>query len=444
MKISTWMSAALTVLVATGAAGADVNSSHRPEGRPDGLRLASVVAAAPNAVLRPVLRPADLDVETPLRVAAKGPGLNSWIAGFRARASAAGIAGPVFDASFAGVQYAPRVIALDRNQSEFSKQIWEYLDTAVSPLRVSNGKAALARHGAALDRIEARFGVEKEVVTAIWGLESAYGAARGKSPLIESLATLAYDGRRGAFFEEQLLAALKIVQAGDVAPRAMTGSWAGAMGHTQFMPTSYLTYAVDFTGDGKRDIWSDDPTDALASTAAYLAHFGWKKGQPWGVEVRLPENFDLSRARRELTHSPAAWAAEGVRDMAGRAVPDHGEASILLPAGSGGAAFMIFDNFSVIERYNKADAYVIGVGHLSDRIAGGPAIQTPWPRHYQAISGAQRREIQRRLRSKGFAVEKIDGIIGPNTINAIRAFQQTAGLNADGYPSSDLLAALGG
>ncbi|HEY9037930.1 MAG TPA: lytic murein transglycosylase [Roseovarius sp.] len=444
MKISTWMSAALTVLVANGAAGADVSTSPRPEGRPDGLRLASVATAAPNAALRPVLRPADLDAETPLRVAAKGPGLNSWIAGFRARAAAAGIAGQVFDMSFAGVQYAPRVIALDRNQSEFSKQIWEYLDTAVSSQRVSNGKAALARHGAALNRIEARFGVEKEVITAIWGLESAYGAARGKSPLIESLATLAYDGRRGAFFEEQLIAALKIVQAGDVTPRAMTGSWAGAMGHTQFMPTSYLTYAVDFTGDGRRDIWADDPTDALASTAAYLAHFGWTKGQPWGVEVRLPTGFDLSRARRELTLSPAAWAAEGVRDMAGRPVPNHGKASILLPAGSGGAAFMIFDNFGVLERYNKADAYVIGVGHLSDRIKGGPAIQAPWPRHHQAISGTQRREIQQRLRSRGFAVEKIDGIIGPNTINAIRAFQQSAGLSADGYPSRDLLTALGG
>ncbi len=444
MKISKWLSAALTVLVANGATGAEVSTSPRPEERPDGLRLASMATAAPNAALRPVLRPADLDAETPLRVAAKGPGLNSWIAGFRARAVAAGIAGRIFDVSFAGVQYDPRVIALDRNQSEFSKQIWEYLDTAVSPLRVSNGKTALARHGAALDRIEARFGVEKEVVTAIWGLESAYGAARGKSPLIESLATLAYDGRRGAFFEEQLIAALKIVQAGDVAPRAMTGSWAGAMGHTQFMPTSYLSYAVDFTGDGRRDIWSEDPTDALASTAAYLAHFGWKKGQPWGVEVRLPTGFDLSRARRELIQTPAAWAAEGIRDMAGQPVPNHGKSSILLPAGSSGAAFMIFDNFSVIERYNKADAYVIGVGHLSDRIGGGPVIQTPWPRHYHAISAAQRREIQRHLRGKGFAVEKIDGIIGPNTINAIRAFQQSAGLSADGYPSHELLAALGG
>src|SRR5690606_28682411 len=171
----------------------------------------------------------------------------------------------------------------------------------------------------------------------------------------------------------------------------MTGSWAGAMGHTQFMPTSYLSHAVDFTGDGRRDIWSDDPTDALASTAAYLAHFGWKTGQPWGVEVRLPEDFDLSRARRELTLSPAAWAAEGVRDMAGAPVANHGNASILLPAGAAGAAFMIFDNFSVIERYNKADAYVIGVGHLSDRIRGGETIQAAWPRHYQAINASQRR-----------------------------------------------------
>lgn len=442
MKKPIWTGAALSVLLAQGAAGAPVTTSPRPEDRPK--LLASAAVRASDVALRPIMRPADLTSDAPLRVAAKDKGLQGWIAGFRTRAAAAGIRAPIFEASFEGVEYDPDIIALDRNQSEFTKQIWEYLDTAVSAQRVDNGKAALARHRADLDQIEARFGVEKEVVTAIWGLESAYGAMRGKSPLIGSLATLAYDGRRGDFFEEQLIAALKIVQAGDVAPRAMTGSWAGAMGHTQFMPTSYLSYAVDFTGDGRRDIWSDDPTDALASTAAYLAHFGWKTGQPWGVEVRLPADFDLSRARRELTLSPAAWAAEGVRDMAGEPVANHGNASILLPAGSAGAAFMIFDNFSVIERYNKADAYVIGVGHLSDRIRGGSAIQTAWPRHYHAISASQRREIQRRLRSKGFAVEKIDGIIGPNTINAIRAFQESAGLSADGYASGELLAALGG
>ena len=455
MKTSIWISAALFTLMAQApqaAIAAPVTHSPRPEARPEFPPSGShptgpvVVAAAtaPRTALRPAVRPANLGEATPIRASGKDVGLWNWINGLRPRAAAAGIRPQVFDASFAGVRYDPRIIALDRNQAEFSKQIWEYLDSAVSAQRVSNGRAALARHGTALNRIEARYGVEKEVVTAIWGLESAYGAARGKSPLIESLATLAYDGRRGAFFEEELIAALKIVQAGDVSPRAMTGSWAGAMGHTQFMPSSYLSYAVDFNGDGRRDIWSDDPTDALASTAAYLAHFGWKRGQPWGVEVRLPANFDPARARRDVMRNPSAWAAEGIGDMAGRAVPNYGKASILLPAGSSGPAFMIFDNFSVIERYNKANSYVIGVGHLSDRLRGEPGIQTPWPRHHRAISAGQKREIQNRLRSRGFAVEKIDGLIGPNTIDAIRAFQRSAGLRADGYPSHDLLKALGG
>ncbi|WP_113912067.1 lytic murein transglycosylase [Roseovarius dicentrarchi] len=443
MKVSPWISAALAFLLSQGVNAAQADTQPRPEKRPEGVLLAAATHRAPGAALRPMMRPADLKADAPRRIAAKETGLRGWITGFRDRAAKAGIRARIFDASFDGVEYDPGVIALDQNQSEFTKQIWDYLDTAVSAQRVSNGKAAMERHRAALNRIEARYGVEKEIVTAIWGLESAYGAVRGKNPLIGSLATLAYDGRRGAFFEEQLIAALKIVQAGDVAPRAMTGSWAGAMGHTQFMPTSYLSHAIDFTGDGRRDIWSDDPTDALASTAAYLAHFGWKKGQPWGVEVRLPTGFDLSRARRDLALSPAAWAAEGIRDMAGQPVPNHGKASILLPAGSTGAAFMIFDNFSVIEQYNKADAYVIGVGHLADRIGGGPPIQTAWPRHHSPISATQRREIQRQLRSKGFAVEKIDGIIGPNTINAIRAFQRSAGLRADGYPSPEFLSALG-
>ena len=274
---------------------------------------------------------------------------------------------------------------------------------------------------------------------AIWGLESAYGQVRGDSPLIASLATLAYDGRRGAFFESQLVAALEIIQSGDVTPERMTGSWAGAMGHTQFIPTSYLAYAVDFDGDGKRDIWSDDPADALASTAAYLAHFGWKKGQPWGVEVSLPADFDFALSGERVRKSPAEWAAMGVRDMRGRKVPDNGSASILLPAGAHGAAFMIFQNFHVIERYNTADAYVIGVGHLADRIKGGPAIQAAWPRDDRALIFAERQELQERLTRAGFDTQGVDGRIGPNTIAAVRAYQRSMGMIPDGYASLEIL-----
>ncbi len=374
-----------------------------------------------------------------MQVAASNARFDQWIKGFRGRALARGIKGGVFDRAFRGVKYDPEIIVKDRHQSEFTKQIWDYLDSAASPVRVKNGRAALRKYGRILDRIEARYGVEKEVVAAIWGVESAYGEQRGDVDIIQALATLAYDGRRGKFFEAQLIAALKIIQSGDVRPRGMKGSWAGAMGHTQFIPTSYLAYAQDFNGDGKRDIWSKDPTDALASTASYLAKFGWRKGQPWGVEVALPKGFNFGLASRKILKTPSEWGALGVRAATGKSVPNYGRASILLPAGSAGAAFMIFNNFAVIEKYNKADAYVIGVGHLSDRLAGGPPIKASWPRGYAPLSFRQKKEMQRRLIRKGFELEKIDGIIGPNTINAIRAFQQSVGVTPDGYPSQEFL-----
>jgi membrane-bound lytic murein transglycosylase B len=362
-----------------------------------------------------------------------------WLAGFRERAIAQGIRPDVIDAAFAGIRYNTDVIEKDRNQSEFTKQIWDYLDSAASADRVRNGRTALQANAALLAQIERRYGVEAEVVTAIWGLESAYGTYRGSTPIIEALATLAYDGRRGPFFEQQLIAALRIAQDGDVSPRGMTGSWAGAMGHTQFIPTSYLAHAQDFDGDGKRNIWSDDPADALASTAAYLAEFGWTKGQPWGVEVSLPDGFDYSQTGERIKKSPADWAAMGVRDTEGNRVPNHGQASILLPAGARGAAFMIFDNFHVIERYNTADAYVIGVGHLSDRIRGAGPLRTSWPREDRNLRFAEKQEMQVRLTQAGFDTQGVDGVIGPNTIAAIRAFQKTQGLTPDGYASYDIL-----
>ena len=390
---------------------------------------------APEVSIRPVARAGTAVAVT----ASANLGFDRWIAGFRDRATAQGIRPATFDAALAAIRYNADVVGRDRNQSEFTKQIWDYLDSAVSVDRVSNGRRAFASHARLFAEIEARYGVEAEVVAAIWGLESAYGSFRGTTPTVEALATLAYDGRRGAFFEEQLLAALRILQAGDVTPRAMTGSWAGAMGHTQFMPTSYLAHAQDFDGDGRRDIWSDDPTDALASAAAYLRDFGWTKGQPWGVEVRLPQGFDYSQSGERVKKSPADWAAMGVRDTEGRPVPNHGQASILLPAGARGAAFMIFDNFHVIERYNPADAYVIAVGHLSDRIRGAGPLRSGWPREDRNLRFAEKQEMQERLSRAGFDTQGTDGIIGPNTIAAIRAFQRTQGLTPDGYASYDLL-----
>ncbi|WP_354667593.1 MULTISPECIES: lytic murein transglycosylase [Pacificibacter] len=365
--------------------------------------------------------------------------LARWIDGFKARARREGISDTTLNRAFRGVKYDASVIAKDRHQSEFTKQIWDYLDSAASPVRVKNGVAAMRKHANTLNAIEAKYGVDKHVVAAIWGLESAYGATRGDVPVIQALATLAYDGRRGRFFEAQLIAALQILQSGDTSPRNMKGSWAGAMGHTQFIPTSFLAFAVDGTGDGKRDIWSNDPTDALASTAAYLARHGWTKGQPWGVEVRLPAGFDYSLAKRDTKRAPADWGKLGVRGTDGKVVPNYGRGAILLPAGASGAAFMIFDNFAVIERYNKADAYVIGVGHLSDRLNGGAPIQASWPRGYQPLSFNEKKQMQRILKRKGFLDDKVDGLIGPNTVNAIRDFQRSIGITQDGYPSQVLL-----
>jgi len=410
-----------------------------------GTVVASTVSAgAPSQSLRPVLRPvADaLAAQQPIEAAASTKGLQRWIKRYKSRALKAGISAAVFDQAFQGVQYNADIIKKDRNQNEFTKTIWDYLDSAASDARIRNGKAALQKHNATLQRIEKLYGVDKEVVVAIWGLESAYGTFKGSTPVIEALATLAYDGRRGDFFEEQLTAALSILQNGDVSAQNMKGSWAGAMGHTQFMPTSFQSYAVDFTGDGKRDIWSGDPTDALASTAAYLKHFGWKKNQPWGVEVKLPKGFDYASANRENLKNPSEWARLGIKDMRGRAVPNHGKASILLPAGAQGAAFMIFQNFDVIEHYNTADAYVIGVGHLSDRIMGGPSIQGNWPRGDRALTYKERIELQKRLTKAGFDTKKIDGKIGPLTIAAVREYQRAKGMVPDGYASLTLLKTL--
>ncbi len=395
--------------------------------------------SAPVQSLRPALRPAVTNTPERLVPAATQAGFEDWIRGFRPRALRQGISADVFDRAFAGVQYDADVIRRDRNQSEFTKTIWEYLDSAASDARVNNGKAALRKHGALLGRIEAQYGVDKDVIVAIWGLESAYGTFRGSNPVIRSLATLAYDARRSDFFEAQLVEALKILQSGDVQLSNFKGSWAGAMGHTQFIPTSYQSLAVDFDRDGKRDIWSDDPADALASTANYLAKNGWVKGMPWGVEVRIPQGFDYTLANRDILRMPSEWAQIGIVDLDGKAVPDHGSASVLLPAGAKGAAFLIFKNFDVIETYNTADAYVIGVGHLSDRITGAGPIRSDWPREDRALTFDERIEMQRLLTAKGFDTKKIDGKVGPLTINAVRAFQKSIGEIPDGYASLNIL-----
>ena len=368
-------------------------------------------------------------------------GLTQWLDRFKDRALAAGISSATLDA-LQGAEYLPKVVRNDRHQNEFTKTIWDYLDTAVSQDRIAHGLKALTSHGNTLDRIAATYGVDAEIVAAIWGLESAYGAVRGDLPTLHALATLAYDGRRGAFFEGELLAALNILQLGDATPATLRGSWAGAMGHTQFMPSSWHAFAVDFTNDGKRDIWGDDPTDALASTAAYLAGKGWVKGAPWGVEIALPAGFDYDLTTERVKKPVADWQAMGIRLALGGDLPDHGPASVLLPGGHRGAAFLIFQNFHVIETYNTADAYVIAVGHLADRLRGEGPILAPWPRDERALSFDERVALQKRLTAAGFDTGGIDAKMGPKTVAAIKGFQKSRGMVPDGFPSLSVLSAL--
>ena len=369
-------------------------------------------------------------------------GFDTWVAAFRTRAAGRGISPGTLSSAFQRAGFLPGVIERDRNQTEFKRSLEDYLSIAASDERLSKGRAALSRHASTLNAIEARYGVEPQVVTAVWGLESFYGERRGTIPVISALATLGYEGRRGDFFDSQLLAALRILQNGDITPDRMTGSWAGAMGHTQFIPTSYLEYAVDFNGDGRRDIWADDPTDALASTAAYLSRAGWRKGQPWGVEVQLPAGFNPGLAGRGKGRSTAAWSDMGVRSASGGRVQDHGAASILLPGGTSGPAFMIFSNFNAIARYNNAVSYVIGVGHLSDRLIGGAEIRGNFPPDAAGMSKADRQDLQRRLTAAGYDTEGSDGVIGGKTRAAIEGFQRARGLPITGEPTTALLAML--
>ncbi len=371
--------------------------------------------------------------------AVPNPAFDAWVAAFKPRAAAKGISQGTLDAAFRDVGYLPVVVERDRNQTEFTRSLEDYLAIAASDERIAKGRENLRRQQATLAAIEARYGVDAEVVTAVWGLESQYGERRGDIPVISSVSTLAFDGRRGAFFEQQLVAALEILQRGDTSPDRMTGSWAGAMGHTQFIPTSYQAYAVDFTGDGRRDIWSEDPSDALASTAAYLQRSGWRQGQPWGVEVALPQGFNAALAGKANARSTSAWGALGVRTVDGGPLPDFGPATLLIPQGPNGPAFVVFRNFDAILRYNNAQNYAIGVGHLSDRLAGRPPLRTPFPPDAQGMTIDDRKELQRRLTARGYDTQGADGVIGRNTTEAISAYQTASGLPVTGEPSLALL-----
>ncbi len=394
---------------------------------------------APLPPARPAPQPVSAEDRVPLPLSSPA-GFADWRARMRARALAQGISAATFDRAFAGVEPDPEIVELDRFQPEFTRQIWDYLDRAVSETRIANGRRLAGRYADALGRIEATYGVDRDIIVAIWGLESAYGEVKGAIPVLVGTATLAYDGRRRRFFEAEVLAALEILEAGEVAPEGLIGSWAGAMGHTQLLPTNYLRYAVDFDGDGRRDVWGDDPVDALASTGRYFQGFGWETGAPAIRRVTLPQGFDYASADQSLRRPVAAWRAAGVGAADGGPLAE-GEAAVLLPAGASGPAWLVYPNFEVIKRYNNATSYALAIALLAQEVSGeGLGIGgLDWPRGDRALSREEKILLQERLTRLGYDTGGIDGRVGPKTRAALRAFQAAQGLVPDGYVSDTVL-----
>jgi len=375
---------------------------------------------------------------SPADEAAPSSAFAQWVSDFRAGARTEGISEATLRSAFDDVRYLPRVIELDRSQPEFTRTVWDYLDNTVTPQRVAAGQDKLLQFRSEADAAAARYGVPPAIVIAIWGMESNYGSNYGSTPTIDALATLGFEGRRAEWARAELLAALKILDKGDIPRDRMVGSWAGAMGQTQFMPSNFLAYAVDADGDGRRDIW-DSMADVMASTANFLSRAGWQADKPWGVEVRLPAGFDFGRADTAVRQSSAQWAAEGVRTVDGQPLPAFDESAILLPAGARGPAFLVGPNFRAILRYNNSTSYALAVGLLAQRLNGGAGVQASWPRDLVALSRSQLLELQTALNQRGFASGTPDGVMGPATRDGLRRYQRSVGLPADGYPSAELL-----
>ncbi|CAN7238115.1 lytic murein transglycosylase [Variovorax paradoxus] len=413
--------AAATAALVAGCASAPPGPASQPPGSTASQRPATAPApAAPDAAALEQQRFA------------------KWVADFRATARASGIREATLQSAFDQVQFLPRVIELDRAQPEFTRTVWDFLDNTVSPQRIATGQDKLQQVRAEADAAAARYGVPATVVVAIWGMESNYGGNYGSTPVIDALATLGFEGRREDWARRELLAALKILDSGDIARDRMIGSWAGAMGQTQFLPSNFLAYAVDADGDGRRDIWGSMP-DVVASTANFLSRSGWQAGMPWGVEIKLPAGFDYGRADMAVRQPSAQWAAEGITSMDGQPLPEFADGSVLLPAGAQGPAFLVGPNFRAVLRYNNSTNYALAVGLLAQRLGGGPDVQAPWPRNLTALSRSQIAELQAALTRRGFATGAADGVMGPATREGLRRYQRSVGLPADGYPSAELL-----
>ncbi len=350
-----------------------------------------------------------------------------------------GISRQSFDAHTAGLEPDLRIMDLLDSQPEFSKAFWDYLDVLVTDARIARGRELLALHQATFEAVERTYGVDRHVIAAIWGVESNYGTQGGDRPVVRSTATLACIGRRQDYFREEFLSTLEILHRGDVRPQNLRGSWAGAFGPTQFMPTSFKRFALDFDRDGRRDVVESIP-DVIASTANNLKRDGWAEGQAWGYEVIVPQGFDYLLADRSRQFTLAEWQAMGVTRPSGQGFPRPGErAYLLVPAGARGPGFLMLGNFRVIMKYNPAEAYALAIGHLADRLHGGGPIVQPWPREQRVLGRAERLELQQWLAHYGLYSGEADGRIGPKTRAAVRDFQSRAGLVPDGFASEELL-----
>ncbi len=364
----------------------------------------------------------------------------SCLAGLRSDALGKGISAATFDAHAAGLQPNNAYEFLDK-QPEFKTPVWDYISGLVDDERVAEGKAKMREQAQWLAKAESLYGVDRATITAVWGVESNFGQNFGKMPLVQSLATLSCIGRRQAFYRGEFAALLRIIQNGDIKPSSLVGSWAGAFGHTQFMPSSFLRLAVDLDGDGRRDIVDSIP-DALGSTANHLRKSGWVSGMPWGFEVKLPSGYSGGSGRKNK-HPMSYWSAQGISRLDGRGLGE-GSAGLLLPAGADGPAFLVTRNFDAIYGYNASEAYGLAIAHLSDRLRGGGPIRTPWPTDDAGTSRAERKEIQSLLSRRGYDVGTPDGAIGEKSRAAISDYQSKSGMRRDGRAGSRVLESLRG
>jgi membrane-bound lytic murein transglycosylase B len=394
------------------------------------LRAAATLAlfAAASALTRP-------------RAAAPGD-FDTWLLDLRAEALAKGISKGTLDKALGGLEPNARVIELDRKQPEFTQTFWRYMEPRITDERIAAGQVQLKNNAKILAKVEETYGVAPESLMAFWGLETNYGGYMGDYGVFEALATLAWDDRRAEFFRAELLNALEIVEEGHIWPEAMTGSWAGAMGHFQFLPSTFLAYAVDFDGDGRKDIWINT-TDAFASAANFLVKSGWKAVVPWGYEVVMPKSFPWEQSGADNRQPVAHWQQLGVRlPGGGNLTQSQEKGAILLPAGWQGPAFVVLNNFFTTLRWNNSHLYAISVGHLADRIAGKGPLKARPPAEEERLSREEIEEMQGYLNALGYDTGKPDGKVGPMTRKALKAFQMANGYPADAYPTRAIIAAM--